>query len=97
LKKPTINAKVVTPELVLEEEAEIQIPTPLEQEILTALSKGRMTPSDLSECLDRPQPSVVRTLKDMMKKNWVTRVGMGKRAYYSITMHGDSAMRRCTK
>lgn len=93
----TINAKVVTPELVLEEEAEIQIPTPLEQEILTALSKGRMTPSDLSECLDRPQPSVVRTLKDMMKKNWVTRVGMGKRAYYSITMHGDSAMRRCTK
>ncbi len=90
------NAKVVAPELVFEEITEIQIPTPLEQEILKALSKGRLTPSE-SDCLDKHQPSVVRTLREMMKKNWVTRVGIGKRAYYSLTMHGDSAMRRCGK
>jgi len=91
------GSKTVTPEHVLEEEAETQKPTSLEHEIMKELSKGRLTPSDLSDRLDKQQPSIVRTLKEMMKKNWVTRVGVGKRAYYSLTMRGDSAMRRHQK
>ena len=87
-------SKTVTPEHVLEEETEAENPTALEHEIMKELSKGRLTPSDLGDRLDRKQPSIVRTLKEMMKKNWVLRVGIGKRAYYSLTMHGDSAMRR---
>jgi hypothetical protein len=33
----------------------------------------------------------------MMNKNWVTRVGIGKRAYYSLTVKGDAAIRRSEK
>ena len=84
------GSKTVTPEHVLEEENETQSPTSLEHEIMKELNKGRLTPSDLGDRLDKHQPSIVRTLKEMMKKNWVTRVGMGKRAYYSLTMRGDS-------
>ena len=91
------GSKTVTPEHILEEETETQNPTSLEHEIMKELSKGRLTPSDLGDRLDKHQPSIVRTLKEMMKKNWVTRVGMGKRAYYSLTMRGDSAMRRYQK
>ncbi len=91
------GSKTVTSEHVLEEETETQNPTSLEHEIMKELSKGRLTPSDLGDRLDKHQPSIVRTLKEMMKKNWVTRVGMGKRAYYSLTMRGDSAMRRYKK
>jgi DNA-binding MarR family transcriptional regulator len=91
------GSKTVTSEHVLEEETESQNPTSLEHEIMKELSKGRLTPSDLGDRLDKLQPSIVRTLKEMMKKNWVTRVGMGKRAYYSLTMRGDSAMRRYQK
>jgi len=29
-----------------------------------------------------------------MNKNWVTRVGVGKRAYYSLTARGDAAIKR---
>ena len=91
------GSKTVTPEHVLEEENETQSPTSLEHEIMKELNKGRLTPSDLGDRLDKHQPSIVRTLKEMMKKNWVTRVGVGKRAYYSLTMRGDSAMRRYQK
>ena len=42
------NSKTVTPEHVLEEE-EALLPTQLEHEIMNELSKGRLTPSDLSE------------------------------------------------
>ena len=73
---------------------ETETPTQLEHEIMKELSKGRLTPSDLVDRLDKRSPSIVRTLKEMMSKNWVTRVGIGKRAYYSLTTRGDAAMRR---
>jgi DNA-binding MarR family transcriptional regulator len=88
------KSKTVTPEHVFKEEAEIEIPTELEYQILRELSKGRLTPRDLVDQLGRPSPSVVRSLKEMMNKNWVIRVGMGKRAYYSLTTRGDTAMKR---
>jgi DNA-binding MarR family transcriptional regulator len=88
------NSRIVAPEHVLTEETETQTPTLLEYQIMKELSKGRLTPSDLGDQLDKHQSSIVRTLGEMMKKNWVTRVGMGKRAYYSLTMRGDAAMRR---
>jgi predicted transcriptional regulator len=82
---------------VLEEETETLTPTQLEQEIMKELSKGRLTPSDLSEQLEKYSSSIVRALQEMMKKRWVTRVGKGKRAYYSLTMRGDAAMKRYGK
>jgi hypothetical protein len=89
------NSKTVTPNHVFEEETETLIPTQLEQEIMKELGKGRLTPSDLSEQLEKYSSSIVRALQEMMKKRWVTRVGKGKRAYYSLTMRGDAALKRC--
>jgi Cdc6-like AAA superfamily ATPase len=88
------NSKTVTIEHVLEEESETLRPTKLEYEIMNELSKGRLTPSDLSDQLDKHSSSIVRTLQEMMKKRWVTRVGKGKRAYYSLTVRGDASMKR---
>jgi predicted transcriptional regulator len=90
------NSKIVTPAHVLEEE-EILTPSQLEYDIMKELSKGRLSPSDLSEQLDKYSSSIVRTLKEMMKKRWVTRVGKGKRAYYALTMRGDAAAKRYGK
>ena len=90
------NAKVVTPDHVLDEEESLT-PSQLEYEIMKELSKGRLSPSDLGEQLDKYSSSIVRTLKEMMKKRWVTRVGKGKRAYYALTMRGDAAAKRCEK
>ncbi|MCL5949751.1 MAG: winged helix-turn-helix domain-containing protein [Candidatus Bathyarchaeota archaeon] len=89
------GSKTVTPVHVLEEETETLVPTQLEQTIMSELSKGRLTPSDLSEQLEKHSSSIVRALQEMMRKRWVTRVGKGKRAYYSLTMRGDAAVKRC--
>lgn len=88
------KASEVRPEHVTEEEAEVQIPTGLEYSILKELRKGRLTPADLSERLDKKAPSIVRSLAKMMRGNWVVRVGAGKRAYYSLTARGEAAARR---
>jgi len=88
------KAPEVLPEHVVEEEAEIQIPTNLERSILKELSKGRLSPVDLSERLDKKGSSIVRSLGKMMQANWVVRVGAGKRAYYSLTARGEAAARR---
>jgi len=61
------------------------------------LSKGRLTTSDLVDRPDKRSSSIVWALKEMMNKNWVARVGVGKRAYYSLTARGDVAMRRYGK
>ena len=79
----------------MEEETEALVPTELEHMIMLELSKGRLTPSDLSEQLEKHSSSIVRSLQEMMRKRWVTRVGKGKRAYYSLTMRGDAAVKRC--
>jgi len=91
------SSETVTPEHVLEEETETLSPTPLEHEIMNELSKGRLTPSDLSYQLGKHSSSVVRTLQEMLSKRWVTRVGKGKRVYYSLTTRGDAAMKRYRK
>lgn len=88
------KSEIVKPEHVFKEEKEIEVPTKLEYEILKELSKGRLTPKDIAERIDRPLPSIVRSLKEMMNKNWVVRVGAGKRAYYSLTNRGETASRR---
>jgi len=80
------------PEHVFKEE--IEIPTQLEYQMLKELSKGRLTPTDIASRLDKTSSSVVRSLKEMMNKNWLTRVGVGKRAYYSLTARGDTATKR---
>ena len=89
------KSKTVMPEHVFKEE--IEIPTQLEHQILKELSKGRLTPTDVAGRLDKTSPSIVRSLKGMMNKNWVTRVGVGKRAYYSLTARGDAAIKRYEK
>ena len=91
------RSKTVMPEHVLKEETEIEIPTKLEYQILRELCKGRLTPTDIADRLDKASSSVVRSLKGMMKKNRVIRVGVGKRAYYSLTARGDAAMKRYEK
>lgn len=91
------SQKTVIPEHVFKEETEIEIPTHLEYQILKELSKGRLTPTDVAGRLDKTSSSIVRSLKGMMNKNWVTRVGVGKRAYYSLTARGDAAIKRYEK
>jgi len=88
------KASQVLPEHVIEEKAEIQIPTELELFILKELRKGRLTPADLSERLDKKASSIVRSLAKMRQDDWVVRVGSGKRAYYSLTARGEAAARR---
>jgi len=92
----TLRSKVsqVLPEHVLKKEAGMKVPTGLEYAILKELRKGRLTPADLSERLDKKPPSIVRSLAKMMLNNWVVRVGAGKRAYYSLTARGEAAIRR---
>jgi len=91
------RSKTVMPEHVFKEETEIEIPTQLEYQILKELSKGRLTPTEIAGRLDKTSSSIVRSLKEMMNKNWVTRVGVGKRAYYSLTARGDTATKRYEK
>jgi len=81
-------------EHVFTEEEELTVPTELEYQIFCELFKGRLTPADISDRLEKKSSSIVRALARMMKRNWVTRVGAGKRAYYSLTSKGDSALRR---
>ena len=81
-------------EHVITEEEELTVPTELEYQIFCELIKGRLTPADISDRLEKKSSSIVRALARMMKRNWVTRVGAGKRAYYSLTATGDSALRR---
>jgi Cdc6-like AAA superfamily ATPase len=88
------KSKSVTAEHVFKEEKEIEMPTRLEYLILKELSKGRLSPVDIAGQLDKASSSIVRSLKGMMSKNWVTRVGVGKRAYYSLTPLGDAAIKR---
>jgi len=88
------RSKRVLPDHVYREEETVEIPTELEYKILKELIKGRLTPKEIAERLERPSSSIVRSLRKIMHKNWVTRVGIGKRAYYSLTPHGDSAIRR---
>lgn len=73
-------------------------PTELERGILNELSRrGKLTPSDLSETLEKKAPSVVRALSSMLGRGWVGRVGQGKRAYYHITQKGEAARRQLTR
>ena len=58
------------------------------------LSKGRLSPADLSERLNKKTPSIVRSLAKMMVYDWVVRVGTGKRAYYSLTAREEASIRR---
>jgi Cdc6-like AAA superfamily ATPase/predicted transcriptional regulator len=88
------KSKIVMPEHVFREETEIKIPTELEYQILKELSKGRLSPTKIAGRLDKASSSIVRALKGMMNKNWITRVGVGKRAYYSLTARGDAATKR---
>ncbi|GAH42331.1 unnamed protein product, partial [marine sediment metagenome] len=88
------KSKTVMPEHVFKEEIELEIPTELEYQILKQLSKGRLSPSEVAGRLNKASSSVVRSLKGVMNKNWVTRVGVGKRAYYSLTARGDAAIKR---
>jgi len=88
------KASQVLPEHVFKEEAEVRVPTGLEYAILKELRKGRLSPADLSERLDKKTPSIVRSLAKMMMNNWVVRVGTGKRAYYSLTARGEASIRR---
>jgi len=91
------GSKIVMPEHVYREEPEVEIPTQLEYQILKELSKGRLTPTEVADRLDRTSSSIVRSLKGLMNKTWVTRVGAGKRAYYSLTARGDAAINRYEK
>ncbi|MDV3277598.1 MAG: MarR family transcriptional regulator [Nitrososphaerales archaeon] len=75
-----------------------RVPTGLERLILDELSReGRLTPSDLSERLDKKAPSIVRALSSMLNRGWVGRVGERKRAYYHITQKGEAARRSLTR
>lgn len=66
------DSTTVTPELVFEEQTETLIPTRLEYDIIKELSKGRLTPNDLSGQLDKYSSFIVRVLQELMKKRWVT-------------------------
>ncbi len=84
----------VLPEYVATEESEGLVPTPLEVLVLNELKAGRLSPSVVSERLEKDRGLVTRILRKMMERDWVGRVGSGKRAYYHITAKGEAALRR---
>lgn len=91
------KSRVVMPEHVFEEDAEIEIPTLMEYQILKELGKGMLSPTDMASRLDKHPQSIVRSLKKLMGKKWVTKVGFGKPSYYYLTPKGDAAARRYEK
>jgi len=84
----------VLPEHVVSEESEELFPTTLEVLILNELRAGRLSPSVVSDRLVKDRGLVTRTLRRMMERDWVGRVGSGKRAYYHLTGKGEAALRR---
>jgi DNA-binding HxlR family transcriptional regulator len=84
----------ILPDYITNSIEEIILPTQLEIDILNKLNKGKFTTSELATHLNKLSPSISRTLTLMMQKGWVTRVGIGKRAYYSISVRGLSALKR---
>lgn len=76
------------------EPAEEATPTKLLALILQELTAGRLSPSVISDRLQRDRGQITRTLVRMMEKDWVGRIGAGKRAYYYITARGEAALRR---
>lgn len=69
----------------------ISAPTKLESLILNQLAVSKMTPTDLAEELERPTSTISRTLKRLLSKDWIGRIGKGKRAYYYIKQRGEAA------
>jgi Cdc6-like AAA superfamily ATPase len=88
------KAVVVSPDHVNAEPGEEISPTKLETSILQELTTGRLSPSIISDRLHRDRGLTTRTLRKMMVKDWVGRIGAGKRAYYFITAKGEAAHRR---
>jgi hypothetical protein len=89
-----LKAAAVSPDHVYAEPAEETSPTKLESSILQALTAGRLSPSVVSDRLHMDRGLATRTLKKMMAKDWVGRIGAGKLAYYFITAKGEAAHRR---
>lgn len=88
------KSREVTPDHVYAKPEETTVPAKLEASILSELSAGRLSPSTVSDRLQRDRGLITRTMKKMMKKDWVGRIGEGKRAYYYITAKGEAALRR---
>lgn len=88
------GSQAIMPEHIIGDTRKQEMPTDLEYGILQCLEKGRKSPVELADLLDKKPPSIVRALAGMMKNGWVVRVGSGKRAYYSITADGTSAGHR---
>lgn len=91
-----LKASVVLPEHVYSEQGkEIAKPASLEASILHELTtSGRLSPSIIAERVRRDRGLVTRTLKTMNAKDWVGRIGAGKRVYYYTTAEGEAALRR---
>jgi DNA-binding MarR family transcriptional regulator len=88
------KAKFVSPDHVSVEPEEQAIPTSLEASILRELTACKLSPSVISDRLQKDRGLTTRTLQKLMTKNWVDRHGEGKRAYYFITPKGEAAYRR---
>lgn len=82
------NSNIVKSEHVVNIKQEMKVPTNLERNILLKLRNKRQSPSEMSISLNKKLSSISRTLSSLLKEGWVTRVGEGKRAYYSITQKG---------
>ena len=85
---------IVFPDHVYAEPVEQTIPTGLETSFLRELTACRLSPSVISDRLHKDRGLTTRTLKKLMMKDWVGRIGEGKRAYYFITAKGEAANRR---
>jgi DNA-binding MarR family transcriptional regulator len=88
------KAEIVSPDHVYAESAEQTLPTRLEASILHELVACKLSPSVISDRLQKDRGLTTRTLQRLMSKNWVDRHGDGKRAYYFITPKGEAAYRR---
>jgi Cdc6-like AAA superfamily ATPase len=90
----SLKAVVVSPDHVYAEPAEEVNPTKLEASILQELAASRLSPSIVADRLQKDRGLITRTLKKMMVRDWVGRIGAGKRAYYYITARGAAALQR---
>lgn len=84
-------AQVTLEQVVEDGENDIAKPAMLESLILNKLVTGNIGPTDLGSALGRERSTIARSLKIMLDKDWVGKMGSGKNIQYFIKQKGESA------
>jgi len=85
------STQVLLSDTVEESDNVISTPTKIESLILNKLSESNKSPADLANDLSRDTPTISRSLKSMLIKDWIGKMGGGKNVQYFIKQKGEAA------